>query len=293
MKLLFTLSIAIYCFCLANITAAEFSSAPLEKIRGEEFKVMFEATALNNWLNQNYVKLHENQIQGAREHLHSLIDARIKHLFAKNNTLSIKEPDLTLAILYSWAGRLGVYGADLVFQSQKGSYTAKPYQSLIPPYDIEIALIDNALSISSQIGAWRATVPYYFFVFGVSSGAGTFSAHSEAVVISTGTADIKSPPGYSQSTIALFYLKNPVSKDFEVGWFKALQIPPNIMLKKIDNTNYMSRYAYDSGAQLHKEIILLPSKEGVLTILYSGLDGAYQLNRPHFLDFLRLLQPPK
>jgi hypothetical protein len=124
----------------------------LEKVREEELKSVFEATALNNWLNQNYTKLQESQIQGVREHLHSLIDARIKHLFAKNKTLSIDEPDLTLAVLYSWAGRLGVYGADLVYDRLKGNYGAKPFQVVIPHYDIQIGLKENALLISSEVG---------------------------------------------------------------------------------------------------------------------------------------------
>jgi hypothetical protein len=47
-----------------------------------------------------------------------------------------------------------------------------------------------------------------------------------------------------------------------------------------------SYYLYNEEALLHKEITFLPSSNGSLLIAYMGMEGAFQINRQHFLDFL-------
>lgn len=38
-----------------------------------------------------------------------------------------------------------------------------------------------------------------------------------------------------------------------------------------------------------KEAVTVPLETGQLVIVYSGRDGSYQWNRPHFADFLKNL----
>jgi hypothetical protein len=41
---------------------------------------------------------------------------------------------------------------------------------------------------------------------------------------------------------------------------------------------------------LHTEFASWTEKQGPFAVVYLGVDGTYQWNRPHFLDFLRAVQ---
>ena len=144
------------------------------------------------------------QTQGAREHLHALIDSRVKEIYAKNGALMPKEPDPILAMLFAWAGRLGVYGADAVYSAVRGTYIVKPPPGPYPPAGLSLALQNDTLVISSSAGEWQASIRYHFFIFNLSNGTGSESKRTEVAVISTGSARDVAPPGYSQATLAVF-----------------------------------------------------------------------------------------
>jgi len=46
----------------------------------------------------------------------------------------------------------------------------------------------------------------------------------------------------------------------------------------------------DRQSKLHTEFASWTEKQGPFAMVYLGIDGTYQWNRPHFLDFLRALQ---
>ena len=44
---------------------------------------------------------------------------------------------------------------------------------------------------------------------------------------------------------------------------------------------------YDAALRLHTEYTSWQTKKGPIAVVYSGMNGTYQWNRPHFIDFVR------
>jgi hypothetical protein len=275
---------------LVSTRVLAFSEEPLKKAAIEPARALVEGVGINNWLNANYTRMDPGQVQGAREHLHALIDSRVKELYAKTGVLLPKEPDPILAMLYAWAGRLGVYGADPVYTIVRGTYLVKPPPGPQPPQGLTVSLRNDSLSIASSTGEWQVTVPFHFFIFALNSAVGPDSKRTEAAVISTGSAPDIAPPGYSQATLAIFFTSGADIGSFELEWSERLQIPLQAEQASVGKTKYRSRVAYDAPNRLHKEIVFIPSQKGAFAVLYSGLDGTYQANRPHFVNFLETLK---
>lgn len=277
---------------VATPASAQYAASPFAVQAIEPARATVESVGINNFLGKEHSRLHEGQRQGAREHLHALIDSRVKQLYAKNGALSPPQADPLLAMLYSWAGRLGVYGADLIYPAVKGTYPVQPPPGPKTPSGIDLALLAESLVLSSAAGGWRASVPYHFFIFGVDDATASDGLRTESVVLSTGTAPDAAPPGYSQATIALVFVHGADKATFEEQWLGRFQIPANTELVAIGLTKYQSRSAYDLPTRLHKEFVYVPTEKGAFAVFYGGLDGTYQANRAHFLDFMRLLKLP-
>src|SRR5690606_19451042 len=150
---------------------AQYNEAPFKVQVIEPARALVEMVGINNWLNANYPRITDQQAKAAREHLHALIDARVKDSYAQRNALPPPQPDRQLAILYSWAGRLGVYGADLVYAAVKGDYPVSPPSGPKPPSSISITLQGESMVLQSSSPGWRVAVPFYFFPFVVSENA--------------------------------------------------------------------------------------------------------------------------
>ncbi|MFN9503113.1 MAG: hypothetical protein ACK57J_00925 [Rubrivivax sp.] len=259
----------------------------------EPARAMVEAVRINNWLSANQARMNDMQVKGAREHLHALIDARVKQSYIKSGVLLPNEPDPLLPMLFSWASRLGVYGSDSVYAAVRGAYPVNPPPEPKPPDGFSVQLHGESLRVSSSVGEWQVTVPFHFFIFALNAGPGPDGRRTEAVGISNGSAPDEAPPGYSQATLGLFFVLDADLKTFEGEWAARLQIPVDKDPSVVGETRYRSRVSYDPTFRLHKEMIVVPSQKGAFVILYSGLDGTYQANRPHFLDVLRLLKLPQ
>ena len=141
-----------------------YDAEPL-KVRPLDYaRVVVESVAINNWLNANHKNMSAGQVQGAREHLHALIDAQVKESYANSASLIPKEPDPILAMLYSWAGRLGVFGADAIYETVKGKLPITPPPGPQPPLGFDVALHGESLRISPPGGRWQVEVPYHLAV---------------------------------------------------------------------------------------------------------------------------------
>lgn len=270
--------------------SANFSTEPYKTTAMEPARVVVETVSINNWLTDNLSRLPPDRTQRVREHLHALIDSRVKELRAQNGVLLPKTPDPVLAMLYSWAGRLGVFGSDAVYAAVRTSQSGDVPPGPPLPAGFDIALSGDTLVVSSAQGGWQASVPFHFFIFALQGGPMAGAQRGEALVIAMGTAPDTAPPGYSEATLAVFYTQGVDAKSFEREWLSRLEIPAGPPSALSGQSSYASRAALDEPARLHKEVVFIPTSKGSLAILYSGLDGTYQLNRPHFLDFMRELR---
>jgi hypothetical protein len=277
---------------IATPATAEYAASPFAVEAIEPARAIVESVGINNFLGKEHTNLQDGQRQGAREHLHALIDSRVKQLYAKNGAFLPPKPDPALAMLYSWAGRLGVYGADLIYPAVKGTYPVQPPPGPKVPSGLDLILLGDSLVLSSAAGGWRAWVPHHFFIFTLQDAPALDGRRTESVVFSTGTVPDAAPPGYSQATVALVFVHGADKANFEEQWLSRLQIPKSTELARIGLTKYQSRSAYDPPTRLHKEFVYIPTENGAFAVFYGGLDGTYQTNRAHFIDFMRLLKLP-
>ncbi len=277
---------------LAAITASgssaqvgNYSDEPIRSPVFDSAKVVVETVAVNNWLNVNFSKLPPERYQGVREHIHALIDSRIKEIYSRDKSILPKQADPILPVLFSWAGRLGVYGADVTYQAIRSTYPVVPPPGPTPPAGLRLALKGELLGITSELGGWSVAVPYYFFIFAASDATGTDARRTQTVAVTMGTAPDIAQPGYSQATLVLFFSPKAHSQGFVETWSERFGIK-GLPRKKVGPTAFESQSSYDSATRLHKEVVFLSSDKGSFAVLYSGLDGTYQWNRRHFIDFV-------
>ena len=270
----------------ARASAAPYAVEPLQTPVFDAARVLVEAVAVSNWLDTNYSHLSAAQTQGVREHIHALIDSRVKELYSTSKLLMPTKPDIVLAMLYAWVGRLGVYGADDVYGAVRGTYPARPPPGPRPPEGLAVALQGDALSLSSSAGGWNVVVPFDYFIFVLRNASEPDGKRTEAAAISMGSAPDVAPPGYSQATLAIIFTEGADAKTFEQTWTERFGVPLEVVPSAVGGPAFTSRKTYDEKTRLHKEVVFVSSGKGPMAILYSGLDGTYQWNRPHFLSFL-------
>lgn len=285
--------VTVICCVLSANAIAEvtgYSDEPLQKPVFESARVLVESVSINNWLNENYKNLSPQQTQGVREHLHALIDSQVKAIYARDKTILPKKPDPVLATLFSWAGRVGVYGADETYRAVRGTVPLEPPPGPRPPDGLAVSLQGDLLKVTSAAGGWEASVPYHFFIFNLSNAVGSDGNRLEAAIVSTGSAPDSARPGYSQATLAIFFAPGVKLGSFTKTWLERLNISANVPARKIASTSFESRTSYDASTRLHNEAVFLSSSKGSFLVLYSGLDGTYQWNHPHFINFLASLR---
>ena len=276
-------------FC-GNASASPYAAEPWEKPALDQARVLVEAVAVSNWLNANYSHLSAAQAQGVREHIHALIDSRVKELYSTTKLLMPAKPDPILASLYSWVGRLGVYGGDDVYDAIRGTYPVQPSPGPQPPEGLALALRGDTLSLSSLAGGWRVAVPFTFFIFDLRNTSEPDGKRTEVAAISMGSAPDIAAPGYSQATLAIIFTDGAERETFEQVWAERFGVPLEVVPSAVGIAAFTSRTAYDEKTRLHKEVVFVSSSKGSIAILYAGLDGTYQWNRPHFLSFLANLE---
>lgn len=287
--------LALVCFLLAVMggpARAQYAATPFRVEAIEATRALAESVSVTNWLNANFQSLDDRQRQGVREHIHALIDVQVKLAYAKHGSFRLPDRSHLLGSLYSWAGRLGIYGSDLVSGAVQGPDPMFRTVAPRPPAGLELGLFGPSLVLASTEGQWQARMPFHFFIFRLNAGPDAAGRRREVAVLSTGTAPDAAPPGYSQATIALIFVHGEADPAFEQNWAQHFRVPMSAPLQPVEATGYHSRIHRATPGRLFTELVHARTMRGDMAIVYSGLDGTYQANRPHFIDFLRLLTLP-
>jgi hypothetical protein len=74
---------------------------------------------------------------------------------------------------------------------------------------------------------------------------------------------------------------------FAPYWTKQLGFTGDEPQQELNIRSLKSRQRYDENQNMHHEYATWSSQHGQFVVVYLGLNGTYQWNRPHFLDFLR------
>ncbi len=266
-----------------------YTTSTLSEPVFDQAKVAVETTMINNWLNENYDRLTDEQLKGPREHLYYLIDSHIKYIYSNGSKILPSEHDLILQILFSWAERLGVYGGALAYNAVKSPNAPEMEPHLNMPSSMSIDLEDDLFVIRSDVHGWRVNVPYYFMTWLMNDFAATNGMPTQLVSLSTGAARDATETGHSQATIMLIFSPSADFEEFTQFWTDGFGIDSKAERLELGAKGLQSLYKFDAASKLHTEVTLWKGGTGLYAVAYLGMDGAYEWNRPHFLDFLNAL----
>lgn len=273
-----------------NTPLQGYSAAPLKDPVFDYVHVIVDVAKFNNWLNANYPKMTAETMKGPREHLYFLIGSYVSELYKKDRVILPKEHDLILQILFSWSEKLGVFGGSLVYNQIK-SEKFKPMTARMKiPGMFELSLKNDLYLMAATSNAWSVKFPYYFMIGNMKVFQATNGMQTQLVVISTGASKDSTKAGRSQATLMFIYAPFGNYKLFSEYWLSQLEITPDIRPTGLGVRSLKSRIVYDKTSLLHKEITFWPSKNGSFAVVYLGMDGTYQANRQHFLDFLNQIE---
>jgi len=264
---------------------AGYTSSTLREPVYDFAETAVHTVKLNNWLNENYASLDEARKTAARERLYYLIDSQIKHNFARTQRVLPAGSDLQLALLFSWAERLGVYGGNLVFNQLKTESMEPAPTSLELPPGIRLSLHGDLFELESDTG-WQVSFPYYFMIGAVRDMVNKDGARSQLVIISTGTAKDSSKSGRSQATLMLVFSPGAALPEFKAFWQSQIPIRSDDESIALGVRGLTSQKNFEEKLKLHREMVAWSAPKGACAVVYLGNDGTYQWNRPHFIDFV-------
>jgi len=273
----------------ANIQGG-YTTKPLEQAVFDPARVAVEATAFNNWLADNYATLTTETMQGPRERLYYLIDSWVKMLYARDHLVLPAAPDAVLQTLFFWSERLGVFGGSLIHKAVKSPQFPEAPAVLPVPSGFDLSLRKDMLRLTSASGGWSVEVPYYFMIWNIQEFAAKGGPKTQLVAVSTGAARDEGRQGHSQATLMLLFGPGVDRDDFVPYWSRQLGFSGDEPEKQLGARSRKSRERYDSDQKMHFEYTDWSSKRGAFVIAYIGLEGTYQWNRPHFIDFVRAIQ---
>jgi hypothetical protein len=263
-----------------------YSVAPLQAAPAfSEKEVETEARKFLTWLESNGPTLTREQMPGPREHAYYLIGERIKHIYAATQTILPMRRDPVLQALFMHAENLGVLGGSQIFGALKNPGTSGMPVRVQPPRAISLTLDGDLLRMRSELG-WSFAVPYYFMIWQAGDQQRT-EGRRQSIIFSTGTARDVSAAGRSQATIMfLFSPDGPGALPVELlrGQLLDGAVDPPAALGLRD---LKSEHGFNAATKLHTEIASWTDSSGAYLVMYSGMDGTYQANRPHLMDFLR------
>jgi len=291
-RLIAILLIAFYSPIFASEYAPQqgYSLEPLNYPVFDYAHVVVDVTAFNNWLNSNYSKLNAETMKAPREQLYYLLCSYISAIYQRDKVILPKDHDLILAILFSWSERLGVFGGSLVYNKIKRE-DMKPMPELMKiPDSFELSITNDLYSLKAKTNAWSVTFPYYFMVGNMNVFQATNGMNTQLVSISTGASKDNTKVGRSQGTLMLIYSPSNEFESFSKYWLSQFGISLESKVNSLEVKNLKSRAVFDKTSLLHKEVTLMPTENGSYAIAFLGMDGTYQANRQHYLDFLNQLQ---
>jgi hypothetical protein len=211
-------------------------------------------------------------------------------LYARDRLVLPPPPDDVLQILFAWSERLGVFGGRLVHDAVKVTGFPAAPAAMPVPAGFELALQQDMLVLSSDSGRWSVAVPYYFMLWRIAEFEAKGGPRTQLVALSTGAALHKGWAGHSQATLMLLFGPGASRSSFVPYWTKQLGFSGDEPAQDLGLRSLESRRRYDESQGMHHEYTAWSSRRGQFVVAYLGVNGTYQWNRPHFIDFVRSVQ---
>lgn len=123
-------------------------------------------------------------------------------------------------------------------------------------------------------------------VWNIGDTAKDGGPRTQLVALSTGAAKDKSEAGRSQATL-MFLFSPDKTELLERYWRDQMGIDPEVEPKALGVRALTSRHVVYEPTKLHKEFTSWSDPSGSFAVVYLGIEGTYESNRPHFIDFVR------
>jgi hypothetical protein len=226
-------------------------------------------------------------LQSLKEKLYLIIDSRVKELYAGRDEFVIPADDLILRETFRWASVMRVPGAQMVWSRLAPGVTQADLPSTVPSA-FNLTLNGSYLTLSASSPAWSATFPYHFMVadlrdFETSNGQRTLMS-----IVSTGFGR-HNGDGASQATLMLISSSGESPEAFSDFWLQGFGFDGEVTSGDNLPDGFASYRRFDAETKLHYEVLFPDSRKSLVAVAYLGIDGTYQWNRPHFLNFLKNL----
>lgn len=268
-----------------------YSTVPLRQPIYGQPDLTVQIETYDGWLSENLEDIAAADVPAAREHLFALIDSLARNRFAADGVLYAEEDGEDMKMLFSRAEELGTYGGSLVLNQLVGVKEPLP-QTKVPPNSFGLTLDGTDFTLTSKLAGWSVSYPYNFMLWTLADFTPPNAARTQSVSLSTGFAHHAASREHSQATILLFY-----SSDKDTAWLEKdmrayYGIPTDADAVETELPGLTAYKFFNEERNLRVEYLRIDpaeTKEGALVAVYLGIDGTYQWNRPHFLDFLRSL----
>ena len=270
--------------------AQDFSPTPLSAPTGfPRDSLPQTASGFIPWLELRSSALTPAQAQLVREHLYALISETVKQRFTLTHSGNLPSGDSALAQLFTWAHRLGVPGAGAVATAVlPGSMNAAVP---VPTDGFDLAFSAPAFSLAAREGRWLVRFPYYFMVGTLTHQHLNNGLDNDVAVLSTLTASNAAPiGGASQATILLASAQTTDLPSYAAFWLGLAGLALQDSMASPVPQAIRAFRKFDAATSIWKELVVFQIPSGSLVVVYSGLDGTYQANRPHYLDVVASLR---
>ncbi len=288
-KYIFIISI-LNLFLVANVFADRliYSDEPLENnIIMDSAKLVVDFVYFNNYLVENYKNIGDDQINGIREHSFLLIDSIIKNAYSEDQREFHESEKTQLSLLYNWGSRLGLYGCDYVADYfNTGDNEITNSKELGSSFNLDFNF--PIYSLTTNKNYWTINYPYYFMISKADKIMANYGVEMDFIKLSTLFGQHKEGNGESQSTILFTYSYTDEIKIVKDYWINVFGLSEDDFIENELIENSFSYYKLDN--KMHKELFFMQNQNGIFMITFIGIDGTYQSNRVHFLDFIKNLE---
>jgi hypothetical protein len=244
-----------------------------------------------DWLRRQDPATFTSRAQLIREHLYALIAQSVKQRFAATQATEPLKGDSTLAQLFARADQFGVPGASEVANAIGASSTPAATPPVTDGFQLTFSPSLASFALATENGKWMVSFPYFFMVGSTTRQRMANGTENDVATLSTLTGANSEPRGgASQGTILILSAQTPDLPSYVAFWLQQLQVAQTDTVANPVPQATRSYRRFDRASGLWKEVVSLKIPSGSLIVAYIGLDGTYQVNRPHFLDLLKSLR---
>jgi hypothetical protein len=235
------------------------------------------------WLSQNASRLSQNEVQ----RVHERVYAYISQLAKQNAGRFPASGDSAAFGLFRAAASLGITGADRVARALYPRPAELPAPAPVPGFNL--TLRPPLFALSSDDASWGVCFPYYFMT--APAGRQTSSktgVRTEVAILSTLFAADRGPAGSSQATVILAAAPLADSAKHVATWLSQFGLEPGPAPAEGGDGAW---YTSPAAEPMHRLAVIRRLPTRVLVVIYLGLPGTFETNRPHFFNLLATVTP--